>query len=203
MAKSFNENERGIIRQKLLEKGWQLFEIYGLKKTTVDEITQATGIAKGSFYNFFQSKEELFFEIFEEEEHFREQMLADLITANLSAEEALRQVLKQSLELVASSKIFAKMYEPGVYEQLLRKLPPERLNRHQENDLQAGIEFVRHFQEKSNLKQSDPEIIIALFRAIFTVTFHKNEIGPDVYPAVIDLLVDVVAKGLVDNREHS
>lgn len=198
MVKSFDENERDLIRRKLLEKGWQLFEIYGLKKTTVDEITQATGIAKGSFYNFFQSKEELFFEIFEEEEHFREQMLADLITANLSAEEALRQVLKQSLELVASSKIFAKMYEAGVYEQLLRKLPPERLNRHQENDLQAGIEFVRHFQEKSNLKQSDPEIIIAFFRAIFMITFHKDEIGAEIYPRVIDLLVDVVAKGLVE-----
>ncbi|MBN2600367.1 MAG: TetR/AcrR family transcriptional regulator [Candidatus Marinimicrobia bacterium] len=203
MVKSFDENERDRIRQKLLEKGRQLFEIYGLKKTSVDEITQAVGIAKGSFYNFFQSKEELFFEIFEEEEHFRETILSDAVKTGIGAENAIRQVLQQSLELVANSKILMKMYEPGVYEQLLRKLPPERLNRHQENDLQAGIEFVRHFQEKSNLKQSDPEIIIAFFRAIFMITFHKDEIGAEVYPAVIDLLVDVVAKGLVDNREHS
>jgi len=198
MVKSFDENERDLIRRKLLEKGRQIFEIYGLKKTTVDEITQAVGIAKGSFYNFFQSKEELFFEIFEEEEHFREQMLTDLLVSDLNAEEAIRRVLKESLEMVANSKIFAKMYEPGVYEQLLRKLPQGKMNRHQENDLQAGIEFVRHFQEKSNLRQLHPEIIIAFFRAIFTVTFHKEEIGPEVYPQVIDLLVDVVAKGLVE-----
>jgi len=198
MVKSFDENERDLIRRKLLEKGRQIFEIYGLKKTTVDEITQAVGIAKGSFYNFFQSKEELFFEIFEEEEHFREQMLTDLLVSDLNAEEAIRRVLKESLEMVANSKIFAKMYEPGVYEQLLRKLPQGKMNRHQENDLQAGIEFVRHFQEKSNLRQLHPEIIIAFFRAIFTVTFHKEEIGPEVYPQVIDLLVDVVATGLVE-----
>ena len=198
MTKSFDENERDLIRRKLLEKGRKLFEIYGLKKTSVDEITQAVGIAKGSFYNFFQSKEELFFEIFEEEEHFREQMLTDLVAADVSAGEAIRQVLKESLEMVANSKIFAKMYEPGVYEQLLRKLPPGKMNQHQENDLQAGIEFVRHFQKNSNLRQLNPDIIIAFFRAIFTVTFHKEEIGPEVYPAVIDLLVDVVAKGLVE-----
>ncbi|MBU0711909.1 TetR/AcrR family transcriptional regulator [bacterium] len=198
MVKSFDENERDLIRRKLLEKGRQLFEIYGLKKTTVDEITQTVGVAKGSFYNFFQSKEELFFEIFEEEEHFREQMLADLMVSGLDAGEALRQVLKQSLELVANSKIFAKMYEPGVYEQLLRKLPPEKMSQHQENDLKAGIEFVRHFQDNSNLRKVKPEVMIAFFRAIFTVTFHKEEIGPDVYPAVINLLVEVVAKGLVE-----
>jgi len=157
-----------------LEKGRQLFEIYGLKKTTVDEITQATGIAKGSFYNFFQSKEELFFEIFEEEERFREQMFVDMMSSAIDAETAVRETLKKSLRIVADSKLLRKMYEPGVYEQLLRKLPPERLNRHQENDLQAGIEFVRHFQEKSNLKQSDPEIIIAFFRAIFMISQNSQ-----------------------------
>ncbi len=198
MTKSFNDNEKELIRQKLLEKGREFFEIYGLKKTTVDDITRAVGIAKGSFYNFFLSKEELFFEIFEEEEHFREKMLADLMVSNLDAEAALRQVLIKSFESVANSKIFIKMYEPGVHEQLLRKLPAEKMRHHQENDLQAGIDFVRHFQQNSNLRKLKPEVIIAFFRAIFTVTFHRNEIGPDVYTEVIDLLVDVVAKGLVE-----
>jgi len=198
MVKSFNDNERNLIRQKLLEKGRQLFEIYGLKKTTVDEITQVVGVAKGSFYNFFQSKEELFFEIFEEEERFREQMLTDLVATDVSAGEAIRRVLKESLEMVANSKIFVKMYEPGVYEQLLRKLPPDKMNRHQKNDLKAGLDFVRHFQKNSNLRQLNPEIVIAFFRGIFMITFHKDEIGAEVYPAVIDLLVDVVAKGLVE-----
>ena len=138
------------------------------------------------------------FEIFEEEEHFREKMLADLMVLNLDAEAALRQVLIKSFESVANSKIFIKMYEPGVHEQLLRKLPAEKMRHHQENDLQAGIDFVRHFQYNSNLRKLKPEVIIAFFRAIFTVTFHRNEIGPDVYTEVIDLLVDVVAKGLVE-----
>jgi len=171
MTKSFNKNKRELIRQKLLEKGRQFFETYGLKKTTVDDITRAVGIAKGSFYNFFRSKEELFFEIFEEEERFREKLLAELMAADLDAEEALRRLLRQSLESVTNSKIFTQMYAPGVYEQLLRKLPAERMVSHQENDLQAGVQFIRHFQEKSNLRRINPEVLIAFFRAIFTVTF--------------------------------
>jgi len=101
-------------------------------------------------------------------------MFVDMMSSAIDAETAVRETLKKSLRIVADSKLLRKMYEPGVYEQLLRKLPPERLNRHQENDLQAGIEFVRHFQEKSNLKQSDPEIIIAFFRAIFMISQNSQ-----------------------------
>ena len=36
-----------------------------MKKTSVDQLTKAVGIAKGSFYKFFESKEMLFFAVLE------------------------------------------------------------------------------------------------------------------------------------------
>ena len=36
----------------------------GMKKTSVDQLTKAVGIAKGSFYKFYESKEMLFFAVF-------------------------------------------------------------------------------------------------------------------------------------------
>ncbi|MEV1174059.1 helix-turn-helix domain-containing protein [Nonomuraea sp. NPDC049784] len=41
----------------------QLFATQGLKKTSLDELVAAPGIAKGSFYAFFDSKEELYKEV--------------------------------------------------------------------------------------------------------------------------------------------
>ena len=68
MSRSFSDQEKNMIRTVLLEKGRELFARHGLKKTAVGELTAAAGIAQGSFYVFFNSKEELYFEILEMEE---------------------------------------------------------------------------------------------------------------------------------------
>ncbi len=45
---------------KILEAAKELFLRYGVKKTTIDDIANQAGIAKGSVYLVFTSKEELF-----------------------------------------------------------------------------------------------------------------------------------------------
>lgn len=68
MAKAFTQSRKEIIRRNLVNKGREYFIKYGLKKTSVDELAKATGISKGSFYTFFNSKEALFLAIHEESE---------------------------------------------------------------------------------------------------------------------------------------
>jgi len=68
MTRSFSDAEKRDITKQLLSRGKELFERYGLKKTSVEELTRAVGIGQGSFYIFFDSKEELFFEILDAEE---------------------------------------------------------------------------------------------------------------------------------------
>lgn len=50
-------------RLKLLETGLSLLEQKGFNATGIQEIAQITGIPKGSFYNYFASKEEFGVEI--------------------------------------------------------------------------------------------------------------------------------------------
>ncbi len=49
-----------IIRNEILSKAQQLFQQYGLKKTTMDEIAADCGKAKSTLYHYFKSKEEVF-----------------------------------------------------------------------------------------------------------------------------------------------
>jgi AcrR family transcriptional regulator len=73
MPKGFTEKERESIHQQLLERGREIFANYGVRKTSVEDLTRAVGISKGAFYIFFSSKEELFLEIMEQfEARFRE-----------------------------------------------------------------------------------------------------------------------------------
>ncbi|MEC1287550.1 TetR/AcrR family transcriptional regulator, partial [Bacillus paralicheniformis] len=64
----FTEKEKEAIRSALVQSGRELFAQLGLKKTSVGELTASAGIAQGSFYTFFDSKEELYFEILQQEE---------------------------------------------------------------------------------------------------------------------------------------
>lgn len=49
---------RGRSRERLVEEGLSLFGQRGYAATGVQDITDAAGVPKGSFYNYFDSKEE-------------------------------------------------------------------------------------------------------------------------------------------------
>lgn len=58
MPAGFTEKEQEKIREELFLAGIKLIKEYGIQKTTVDKLTRNCGIAKGSFYLFYSSKEE-------------------------------------------------------------------------------------------------------------------------------------------------
>jgi AcrR family transcriptional regulator len=61
--KIISEQDKNFQREKLISKGMELINIYGIRKTSVEDITTAAGMSKGSFYLNFESKEALFLEI--------------------------------------------------------------------------------------------------------------------------------------------
>lgn len=63
MPRALTERERCRTCQKLLDKGRDIILLHGIKKVSVDDITKAAGMAKGSFYQYFGSKEKFLFEM--------------------------------------------------------------------------------------------------------------------------------------------
>ena len=55
MPRAFTAVEKEAIRDRLMEAGHACFLRYGLKKTTIEDLTKPAGIAKASFYLFFDS----------------------------------------------------------------------------------------------------------------------------------------------------
>lgn len=49
-----------IVKGEILNQAQKLFQQFGLKKTTMDEIATACGKAKSTLYHYFKSKEEVF-----------------------------------------------------------------------------------------------------------------------------------------------
>jgi AcrR family transcriptional regulator len=60
---SRRERKKQETRQRLLECAWQLFQERGYDDTTVEDITEAVDVAKGTFFNYFETKEALLDEL--------------------------------------------------------------------------------------------------------------------------------------------
>lgn len=58
MPTGFTQEQQEAIREQLFTAGIQLIAQYGLQRTTINKLTQKCGIAKGSFYLFYASKED-------------------------------------------------------------------------------------------------------------------------------------------------
>ena len=54
---AFTDYETEQLHKALLKETRRCAVTLGMKKTSVDQLTKAVGIAKGSFYKFYESKE--------------------------------------------------------------------------------------------------------------------------------------------------
>ena len=50
MPNIFKNENRDRVKEEMYKIGFKLIKKYGIKKTCVEDITKATGIAKGTFY---------------------------------------------------------------------------------------------------------------------------------------------------------
>ncbi len=197
VARAFSEREKEMIKKALMEKGRQLFSRYGLKKTSIGDLTQEAGIAQGSFYLFFASKEELYFEILEEEEKkLHEHFLEGLFREGISGK-VLKQFIRKSFKAVEENPILRRLFLHDEYRLLLRKLPPEKLQAHINKDTTALLPLILEGQRQGVIISKKPEVITGTLRALFTITLHRKEIGEDVYEETADLMIELISEGLI------
>lgn len=57
MPKVYSDEKRMEIREQLMKTGVELIRHHGMKRMSIEELTRRVGIAQGTFYNFFRSKE--------------------------------------------------------------------------------------------------------------------------------------------------
>ncbi len=198
MTKAFNDREKELIKTKLMHKGKELFGIYGIKKTSIGNLTRAAGIAQGSFYSFFGSKEELYFEIMEQEhQQLQENLFKDgTLFVNLTRE-GLKGFILTAFEAVDSNALLKRLMMEDEYELIVRKLPEEKLQKHIQQDTDNLLPMVEHWQAQGRMIKKDPKLVASMFRALFTVMLHKKEIGEEDFKGTMELLVELVVNSLI------
>ncbi|MBA4495061.1 TetR/AcrR family transcriptional regulator [Paenactinomyces guangxiensis] len=202
MGRKFSEHEKEYIRKRLLETGKNMFSTYGLKKTSIGDLTKSVGIAQGTFYLFFKSKEELYFEILEiEEERVRKSLLSEHFISEELTRARFKQFLKQAVSIVETNPIFRQIYEEDVLEHLMRKLPPEKWEKHMIKDFNMSLPLISHWQKEGRMVDLDPELIVSMIRSLILLTLQKKIIGEQLYQPTIELFIQFIADGLVKKED--
>lgn len=79
MPANFTEEQRKILRERLLAIGYEMVRELGLKKMKISVIAEQADIATGTFYHFFESKEAYVNALIEEREKKWQEQLYNLV----------------------------------------------------------------------------------------------------------------------------
>lgn len=195
--RGFTDEERDRIRDGLVETGRELFTRYGLKKTTIAELTEPVGIAPSTFYQFFDSKEELYAEILEREsEEIVGPILANSFESTDDPEEAIRQFLRLLLDEIESNPLLRHVLVDGTAHEYVARGTEAEKRAEREGELAQILPYVERWQEQGKLSDTDPKVVASVIRAAVFITLHQDDIGKDLYLDTRNLMIDAVATGL-------
>ena len=199
MPRKFTKYEKNNIIKRLREAAIQSLAQYGIRKTTVDEITRQAGIAKGSFYQFYDSKEMLFLEvIYLFHDDLQRQLMRDikLIRVNLSPEK-LTDLIYGLFNKVESSFLYPVMMS-GELDRLIRMLPDDKVRLHTDQDELNMKKLREMFPE---MDQAKVEVYSAALRGIFLSSMFKREIGEAVFPDALRAMIHgIVLQMFLDDK---
>ncbi|MGD9941002.1 MAG: TetR/AcrR family transcriptional regulator [Clostridia bacterium] len=147
MPAPFDDHERMAIRERLVLSAIDALGRGGLGAASVSELARQAGIAKGSFYAFYPSKEYLFMEALERmEDRYRSLFMAAVDFPGTPVEK-LAGMLLSALEMVESEPAL-RFIDGSAAERLSRALPPERIAEHAAADARAAEALLASWKDK-------------------------------------------------------
>ncbi|MFC7620917.1 TetR/AcrR family transcriptional regulator [Microlunatus sp. GCM10028923] len=202
MPSAFTERERERISGKLLDAGFRLFTTQGLRKTSLDDLVRPAGIAKSTFYRFFDSKEELYVELmFRQVPRLREGILEVLADESLDVAERLRRYLHAALDIQRNNPLYRRLLtHPDELELVGTKVSPDRLEEAKRLIIEPSLDFLQRARKNGDLVDVEPGIVFGVVQAVLTVPLQEQMFDPASYEPALDLLIDIVATGLTRSR---
>ncbi|MQA06262.1 MAG: TetR family transcriptional regulator [Streptosporangiales bacterium] len=198
MPTGFTEQERVRIDKALRDTGFQLFTTQGLKKTSLDELVTPAGIAKSSFYAFFDSREALYIELmYEQVPELNRWLLDELYDESAGTTEAVRAFMHGVLDIQRNNPLYSRlMSHSDELAMVARRVSPEQLLETKRYLVSPIVEFIERAQRAGRLIDGDPGVLLGVIQAVMVIPLEKDRLDPETYPAALELLVDIVANGL-------
>jgi AcrR family transcriptional regulator len=186
----------------ILKYGRELFSYKGFKDTNISEITKMAGIATGTFYNYYPSKDKLFMEIYLEENAKLKKDIMESVNLEESPINVMKEITFLNLKGMTSNPILKEWYNREVFTRIEQSFREENGLESVSFLYSSFSEIVKKWQIDGKVRNDiEAEMIMAIFSALVIVETHKEEIGLKYFPQVLDYLAEFTMKGLMDSSE--
>ena len=198
MPRAFTDTERATIRDRLMEAGRSCFLRYGPRKTTIEDVVRPAGIAKASFYLFFDSKESLFVELMlEEMPTMMERLLDASFRRSENARDALvllMQAIVHEIETNELSRIL--LDDPSELARVAAGLDFNRVLDQSATMFAPLLQQIVDAQERGEVVEGDPLQIAYSLGLIKLLPLNKDRIPERLYDSLMRFAPRVIADGL-------
>ncbi|AXN39234.1 hypothetical protein CN689_16425 [Peribacillus butanolivorans] len=185
--------------KKIIDKSVEIFAEKGYHATSVQEITEKCGIAKGSFYNYFKSKEELLVSIFKYYYGALTDSLLDIeLDDSLSSKEKfLMQIIVQIEHVTGNTNLIRMMMQEQMVH-ISKELDRFLHYIHEEGLVWFKRKIVELYPEIPTNFLPDCTIMLdALFKGYIGILFrNRHSFEVERLPIFILNRMDSIIKGL-------
>lgn len=186
MPQIFDKIGREKVREQLLEAGFELIKQYGLKKTSIGDIAKKAGIATGTFYNFFTSKEEFVYQIVLYKRAIIKGYYDDLIKGGKIGRETFRKYLREIY--LSDINIFDYLDDSEIA--VLNARWPEEYWKTRENDQMTSQWMLEHLDGIS--PSCNWKVFSNLSKSISLIRYGRVRLYQDVYEETLDIYIDAI-----------
>lgn len=207
--RGFSDEERDRIREQLIETGSELLLTYGPQKTTVKDITDQVGIAKPTFYRFYDAKADLYLVILQRElEEFVEQVHSELAGTDDPCL-GLERLFWCYAEFANENPFIQQTVIQNNHQEFFRNVSSNRIDNVYREEMAALLPLIEDLQARSNGPLSDLDVstllslmggsigLLAVHRGDFEE--YEEEIAEyeeGTYERLQDVLISSLARGL-------
>lgn len=176
----------------------ELFSAKGFKDTNISEITKKAGMAVGTFYNYYSSKEKLFMDIFLEENAKMKQACFQSLDLEQPPMEVVGQMLELNVKGTKSNPILREWYNRSVFEKLEQVYREENGVDTVDFLYDSFLKLITLWQNQGKMRKDiNSKMIMMVFAAVINADTHKEEIGIEYFPELLHLMTELIMKGLM------
>lgn len=170
-------------REKIIKHALKIFAQKGFFRTTVDDIAQATGVAKGTVYLYFKDKQDLYIATIDE--HFN-RALEELSAIEAETTTPSEKMEEIAINLIDYIKTLKTSYMLFTFENInLKGKTLKQMHTVIEPKIQEMIEIIskiiRSGIHSNEFRKVDPKVaafyFISTIRAIFLSDFYMSDVS--------------------------
>ncbi|WP_039658215.1 TetR/AcrR family transcriptional regulator [Clostridium tyrobutyricum] len=185
-------------KESIFNAGRKLFLSKGFKNTNVSDITKLAGLGVGTFYNYYSSKEELFFEEFIEESNKHKKYIMEHIDLDQDPVKVAMNLISENVSAMKSNQILAEWNNHELTAEL-EKYYSEENKKNGDTFYNFYIGILKKWKREGKIRSDiDDDIIVELFGILEYVDTHKEKIGIYHFPEAARYLAEFIMKGLTD-----